>query len=533
MILVLPGFSRATDCLVQEDSEHQQKFYLASNPAKFFAFYPDTPPALPDSFQSSNGHFIIHFTTQGKDSISSTDINQNSFPDRIETIAEAFERSYEVEIQHLNYNHPPSMNNGTTPYHVYVIDLHNNFALTVPTDVDSNSWEQKNVSSFILFDNDFKGPGFHIQGEDAIRVTAAHEFFHAIQLGYVFRKKDAFFFELSAVWMEDQVFDEIDNYLYFLDYFFSAPDIPLNGVSYTIPNVMKHIYGSCIFGFYIAENFGVDAIRQIWLRMPDKPALEAMNDVFRNYNSNFEKEFVKFSKWNFFTGERTLPDFSYDNGTAFPEVKTTKDTLIDFYHEALGAGYFLTAAYYLFHPYRDGTYNINFSAEKTSHWRLGVIVYDDKIVKNYSVIPGQAIDLGTIKKQQDVVVIVCNVDRFADPDKIFFKENPENYSFVLRKERQSTPGVSRTFKIINCYPNPFANAIRFTIQKFNQSPICISIYNIKGQLINQIQIEDLSQEVNHILLDRSQIQDPLPSGIYFFKFSDDTTSEVLKIFLTH
>jgi len=350
------------------------------------------------------------------------------------------------------------MNNGTTPYHVYVIDLHNNFALTVTVDVESNSWEQKNVSSFILFDNDFKGPGFHIQGDDAIRVTAAHEFFHAIQLGYVFRKKDAFFFELSAV---------------------------------------------------------------------------CMNDVFRNYNSNFEKEFVKFSKWNFFTGERTLPDFSYDNGIAFPEIKTTKDTLIDFYHEALGAGYFLTAAYYLFHPYRDGTYNINFSAEKTSHWRLGVIVYDDKIVKNYSVIPGQAIDLGTIKKQQDVVVIVCNIDRFADPDKIFFKENPENYSFVLRKERQSTPGVSRTFKIINCYPNPFANAIRFTIQKFNQSPICISIYNIKGQLINQIQIEDLSQEVNHILLDRSQIQDPLPSGIYFFKFSDDTTSEVLKIFLTH
>ena len=47
---------------------------------------------------------------------------------------------------------------------------------------------------------------------NALRVTAAHEFFHAIQFAYDV-KEDLWFMEGSATWVEDEVYDSInDNY---------------------------------------------------------------------------------------------------------------------------------------------------------------------------------------------------------------------------------------------------------------------------------------------------------------------------------
>ena len=485
-----------------------------------------------DSFYSENNHFVIHYTTEGKDAVCSEDLDNNSVPDWIEKMARAFENSYDIEINTLNYNHPPSMENGTVPYQIFVIDLGNSYGRTITINVDPGIWEQKNVSSYIVFDNDFVGPGFHIQGDDAIYVTAAHEFFHAIQLGYVFRKKDSFLFELSAVWMEDKVYDEINNYLYYLDYFFSAPEIPLNGVSFTIPNVQKHIYGDCILGFYIEENFGTDAIRKIWNLMPDKTALEAMDQFFRNRGSTFEEEFVKFAKWNFFTGERALPDFAYNEGTIFPEIATEKDTIIEYYHDVANAGYFLTAAYYNYRPINDGIYRISFSAEFPNHWQLGVIVWDDSILRDYTLNSGDSKNLDKVLSGQQIAVIPININRLANPEKIYFKEDPEEYSFVLRKERSSANTI-KSFEISKSYPNPFSGAIGFWIKKISEQNINLKVINIRGQEIDRVFIGKLPNESNFFHWENVSLKSVMSPGIYFFRFSDENFSETIKIVYIH
>ena len=52
---------------------------------------------------------------------------------------------------------------------------------------------------------------------DALRVTAAHEFFHAIQFAYDVGE-DLWFMEGSATWVEDEVYDAInDNYQFLAD----------------------------------------------------------------------------------------------------------------------------------------------------------------------------------------------------------------------------------------------------------------------------------------------------------------------------
>jgi hypothetical protein len=488
-------------------------------------------PALPDSFISREQHFNIHYTTQGKDSVAETDSNANFIPDRIEKIAQAFEKSYTVECEEMGYAIPPSMNNGIAHYDIYVLDLSNQYAVTIKEGADSTSFVQKNVRSYIIFDNDFVGHGFHIQGENAIKVIAAHEFFHAIQLGYVFRNTDSFFFELSAVWMEDQVFDDVDNYLYYLDYFFSAPDIPLNGVSFTIPNVFKHIYGSCVFGFYIAENFGKEAIYQIWQMMPKKSALEAMDQIFKSRGSSFENEFVKFCTWNFFTGERAIPNLYYKEASKYPEIKLQSNQTIEYYFEEDNKGYFLTSAYHVFHPQKQSIYKVRFETEFSDHWRLGILVWNNNRIKTYTVRSNETITLDPVVEGEKIVAIPCNINRFADPTKIYFKQEPENFLFTLEKKRNNLSAQVKSFQIHNVYPNPFSDYITFNIQKISTSNITLRIFNVQGQLVEKIKIGELTQDLNRINWFDSSSKYTFSSGVYLFQFSDGSFTETKKVIL--
>ncbi|MCI0494667.1 T9SS type A sorting domain-containing protein [candidate division KSB1 bacterium] len=489
-------------------------------------------PVLPDSFISETQRFMIHYTTEGKDAVAVEDLNGNAVPDRVEKIALAFEQSYAVEIESLNYNLPPSFEGGAKPYQIYITDLSVNYAITVVENRDSTVSAQKQVSSYILFDNDFEGPGYHLQGDDAIKVIAAHEFFHAIQLGYVFRKIDGFFFELSAVWMEDQVFDEVDNYLYYLDYFFADPDVPLNAVSYTIPNIFKHIYGACIFAFYIEENFGADAIREIWQRMPDESALEATNNIFKKHHSDFESEYVKFSIWNFFTGSRFRPGFSYHDGATYPESKIQSDSLIDYFAQKNGAGYFLTSRYHIFHPVEDANYSATLLTSIPEHWRLGVIVFDDKKIDTYVANAGAALALKNVQKGQTIVAIPCNVDRFANPALVYFKETPETYQLLLNREIKPPTIPMKSFQIVKIYPNPFSNAVTFSIKKNEEAPLTIRIFNLQGQQVDQIEVGELLLELNDVTWRLNETQRSLPTGIYFCQFKAGKFSETVKIYLS-
>ncbi len=492
----------------------------------------DPRPDLPDSFLSANQRFMIHYTIQGKDAVSAIDENSNQIPDRIEKIAAAFEKSYEVEVEEMQYRIPPSMNDGANPYQVYVLDLNNSFGRAIRISPDSTAWEQKDVCSYILFDNDFIGQGFHLTGDEAIKVTAAHEFFHAIQMGYVFRKIDAFFFELSAVWMEDQVFDEVDNYLYYLDYFFSAPEIPLNGVSFTIPNVIRHIYGDCIFAFYLVENYGEDIIKQIWQLMPEMPAIEAMDKILKNLNTSFKQEFVKFCMWNYFTGTRANPDFSYDSGVDYPEIKIKDRSQIEYYYQTVNSGYFLTAAYYVLQPVENSTYNVYFSTEWQDHWRLGVIIRDAQYIRTNIIKPGQGVTLEEVASGQEIVAIACNTNHLKDPMTIYFKEAPEQYSFYLTKEISNRPVIVKSFEIINIAPNPFSGSLKISLKKIGTARLKIKMYNLNGQLVADIFDSELNNETNDIFWDVQSVQTILTSGVYFLKFSDGHAHEVRKILFT-
>ena len=74
-------------------------------------------------------------------------------------------------------------------------------------------------------DNDYQEGYYFVNDLDALRVTAAHEFNHAIQLSYGVHWDDQnpidlYFIEMTSTWVEDVVYNDINRYLEYLPILF-------------------------------------------------------------------------------------------------------------------------------------------------------------------------------------------------------------------------------------------------------------------------------------------------------------------------
>lgn len=107
------------------------------------------------------------------------------------------------------------------------------------------------VASCMVLNEDYSG--FAVGAQNALDVTTAHEFNHAIQYatGDPGKEEDLMWYEASAVYMEDEVHDGInDNYQYLWPQFTSC----LGEYPHGAPNY--HEYSSWLFVRYAAEHNG-------------------------------------------------------------------------------------------------------------------------------------------------------------------------------------------------------------------------------------------------------------------------------------
>jgi hypothetical protein len=133
----------------------------------------------------------------------------------VQLFAAALESVYDFEVNHFGYPPPPSDNGegGDNKYDIYIINTgRDTYGYTVlENEISPGS---KRYTAYTVINDDFNG--FYTSGIDAARVTAAHEFVHAIHIGnYInrFFEGDEFFYELSATAMEHFVFATIKDYL--------------------------------------------------------------------------------------------------------------------------------------------------------------------------------------------------------------------------------------------------------------------------------------------------------------------------------
>ena len=252
------------------------------------------------------GIFRFHYTTEGNHGVDSTDNNSNSLPDYIDIISEIFVHVYDVQINEMGYTRPPGDgwlpsnydDGGSNHYDIYVRRLSSSYYGYVQSEYTAqntgnnefsqNVNEQNAFTSYMAMRNNYDGfPNSEIEN---IQVTAAHEFFHAIQYGYDGYEKP-WLLESTAVWMEEEIYDDINDCYQYMYSWFNQPEKSLDHVG------GSHWYGSWIFFEYIDEHFGgSETIKNIFdegvntnSQPPNDYSIQAIDDALSTIGSTFQE----------------------------------------------------------------------------------------------------------------------------------------------------------------------------------------------------------------------------------------------------
>jgi hypothetical protein len=269
-------------------------------------------------------HVCIHYITSTSDAVSTTDTSPPSgIPDYVEQALDVFENTvWATEVTTMTYRAPKSdassTNNGASPadptgakFDVYLLNLGDDGLYGYCTSDDPNlenlSYAFNDFSAYCVLDNDYTEGVFSAQPPLAnFQVTAAHEFFHAVQAAYDWFE-DQWLLEATAVWMEDELYDEInDNLQYLPDSPLRLPTVPLDKGA-TVFDPCCHIYGDWIFFRFLSEWFGPSegvedqtVVKAIWTRADgsavgvDDYSILAIRNVASARGTTFRRLFAAF-----------------------------------------------------------------------------------------------------------------------------------------------------------------------------------------------------------------------------------------------
>ena len=315
----------------------------------------DRPTETDETYDSPGGFFKVHFTRTGSHAVYQPDSTTGGIPDYVLSAAQICDSVYTIIISTLGYPLPPSdggyAQGVDSLYDIYITNLGGVvFGLTYPDSLQFDSIGSLRGTSFIAIDNDYQESSFLTYNSrplDAVRVTMAHEYFHAVQFGIDFTEMEnwtspwsqrRYWFEMSASWMEEVIYDSINDYYSNLSFFFNRPRESIQ--QFNGPADF-HPYASIVFPIYLSEKYGVDIIKSIWLKCGSMGVgpnfLEATQiaiDSASGGAENFRSAFGEFVLWNFFTGSRAASapaGVGYSERAFYPEIPETSFTIISSY----------------------------------------------------------------------------------------------------------------------------------------------------------------------------------------------------------
>ncbi len=366
-----------------------------------------------ETLDSPSGYFKIHYTTKGLDTVYQKDVDfdGNGVPDYVDSCAKILDYAWFFEVDSLGYISPPSDafypsgtdNGGDGKYDVYLVNIGKGYYGYTQAELPFSGSDRR-YTSFIVLRNDYSyysdSLGLYKNVYEPLSVTTAHEFFHTIHFGYdTFEggvdggEFKPYWMEITAVWMEDQVFDDVNDYLHYLHWFYRFPWLSLKTFSTDPKKVpeLYHPYASCVWAFFLSERFNdLDIIKKIWERCGEikgDNAIEATDEVLADssYKSSFDDAFREFTVWNYFIGERAIPTKFYSEGGLFidsagkPLEIKVQDSFSSYPVDSSSTFYppqNLGANYILFYPLSDsGGLKTYFYGADQAKWKTSLVGY--------------------------------------------------------------------------------------------------------------------------------------------------------------
>jgi hypothetical protein len=517
------------------------------------------------TYDTPQGHFKIHYVTQGDSAVPNEDW--------VHTCGEVLEHVWDQEINSLGYNQPPSdywypdSNGGDGRYDVYLVDL-SIYYLGYTQGESFISQQSLSATSYIVLDNDYLSYGSLHSQIEWLEVTFAHEFFHAIQMGYDATEYEQenenikpYWMEMSAVWMEDMVYDNVNDYLGYLPSFFNHPEWSLKTFGYNPQtDEARHPYGSCVWPIFLSERFDTLIIKDIWEKCAEKEddnVIEATDAALKTdvetRRSNFEDAFREFTVWNYFTADRARPDVFYSEGDQFyfgtpimvrvDAIHTTYPvnvTSIPYPPENLGSNYVV------FVPdiaLGEGGMKIDFIGH-SGDYKVSVLGYRPSPLPPFETtifldpfsMTG-ILDFYNWNVYNPIVMIPAVIIR--SPNYSWTYEYQANYDSSLHGESP----LPQEDKILQNYPNPFVIATEsdstfFPFVLSSPSRVRLDIFTLGGERLKTLVPKNDPEYPVGEYLDRiyavpwdgkNENGEYVSSGIYLYRFRTDRATVIKKM----
>jgi hypothetical protein len=269
------------------------------------------------------GHFRFYYDTTGNDAPSLLDGDGNPIPGTsgafIDSAGICFNEAWDFEIGFLGYRPPPLESDST--YHVTVRVLGAGlYGQTLP-EAQIDPGPPPRYRTTIEIDNTFLYVYYSSRGLPGLKVTAAHEFHHAIQIGsYAVWDADRYFYEITSTWMESMVFPAVRDYYQYLSNNpgassqFSHPEVRFTASDGSIE------YSRCIWGIFIAKRYSPALMRRTWEHMSQMHSLEALDAALSASGSSLRSALKEYAYWNANTGITSDITRFYGDGRDYPRM---------------------------------------------------------------------------------------------------------------------------------------------------------------------------------------------------------------------
>lgn len=184
------------------------------------------------------------------------------------------------------------------------------------------------ASSYCVLDDDFAREQYGVPPRRSLRVTTAHEFFHAVQFGYDFRE-DPWLMETTAVWMEESFADGANDSRRYLRYGnVRRPGVPLD----TYSNSGLAQYGNWPFWEFATKRHGEHLVRAVWRRAdarrgaPDQSSIRALAHVLDRRSG--ETGTLRRTLANY-AAVNLDPELAYPEGRHWPSARVANRVEVD------------------------------------------------------------------------------------------------------------------------------------------------------------------------------------------------------------
>jgi hypothetical protein len=504
-----PHIVEAVDAMAHLDSDYRQRLGKLVQ----------RRPSADLDVVSPSGRFRVHYDIEGSDGVDPADADGNGTPDYIDLTMAVLDSMWVLEVDQLGYNAPPDDGGiAGDEYDVYVVDLGRGgaYGFTYPERAGNTS------SSYLEIDNDYTNSIYQqTKGHDALRVTIAHEFHHAIQFGYYQGGDSIWWQESTSTWMEEVAYPEVDDYLQYLPSFLGAPQRALNSGSRVGADF--HIYGTSIFSHFLDQRYSREVNRLVWEEMGRRgnARLEHFNRVLLSIQpGGLSVALSQFAVWNYFTGAR-FQDGYYAEGFKYPLVPT-RDLEVEENASALDENILdaTSSAYVRLSPkLRGGGARFTFRPGRGLWRRHLVLVSNDSVV--VQAISDEETNVPGWDQYQEVVMVITSGEEsgFAYPYALDVEYDPQLTDAPAAVASELRPTM----------PNPFRPAqgepVRFVFDLAESSEVTrLSVYATNGDLVWQQDLGPRAARQGHATTwdGHNTAGKLVASGVYYLMLETDS-----------